>query len=277
MKYTLIAVMVLGSLCSTAFAGGPWYYERPTYRHASTAEEGILTGWSRWWRGVGDYLDSVGNYMIESEVARKQYIENEDQRIRTNWKIQDDYAERIRSENHLDRWEKKLDDAERRHALKEREAELIAKGVLPPKEDPHMVIRGRKYETVDEWRVSADYYLHRLELEEKRILDHIDELIGEREYRESIAFQNWWDGMSLSQRQDYIRRRDHHETLGIPQAHAPIVEFKDIEIELGAYFSALDRVRIKKEFAKQFINIRGNVAAEELVAHWEERMKEGRG
>ena len=274
MKYALSVCILLGLLCGPAFAGGPWYYEAPTYRHASTAEEGIITGWSRWWRGFGDYLDSVGNYMMESEIAEKQHIENEEQRIRSYWKIQDEYKERNKSENYLDRWEKTLDAAERRHALQERENELRAKGVLPPKESPHMVIRGRTYENSEEWKLTADYYLHRLELEEKRILRKIDELIKEREYKESLAFQNWWDDIGYVGQQNYIRSKKAASLMGVSGPHPPIVEFKDVEIELDAYFNVLDSVRVKKEFAKQFIAIRGNVGAEELVAHWDERMAE---
>lgn len=275
MRHIVLTIcMLLGLLYSTSLAGGPWYYETPTYHHASTAQEGALSGWARWWQGFGDYLDSVGNYLVESEIAKKQHIENEDLRIHTKWKIQDEYKERNKSENYLDRWERSLDTAERRHALKQREEELRNKGVLPPKQEPHMVIRGRTYKNCEEWKQTADYSLHRLELEEKRLLRKIDEIIKQREYRESLAYQNWWDDLGWSGQQRYIQQKKTAKLMGTTSPRAPINEFQDIETKLKAYFDALDRVRVKKEFAKQFIAIRGNKSAEELIEHWNERTAE---
>lgn len=228
------------------------------YPRSSTFEEGVQRGNADMARGYGKFLEGLGNYELLHQEAESWRNSNYMQWLENRQRAQDLYRERHHSYNYLDSFERKLDNAERYHKLKQRELDLIDKGVLPPKKYPSIVIRGREYNNVYEWRKTVDYKLNELENYEKRLLDEIDDLRAERKYNESIAYRKWWESKPWYSQQKYLQRKSWVNTTE-QSLMSPRFEFKDIEIKLSAHFDALARVRHEIEKLKEYIKTKGNV------------------
>jgi len=231
-------------------------YPPPT--NARTFEEAWLNGWARFLWGLGSYWDRIGDYLLDREIARERAIDNYQRGVREWWSLQDEYKSRNKTENYLDWQERRLDTAERRDALAQREQSLIDAGVLPTKKKPSTTIRGRTYNSVAEWKGTADHYLHELEMEEKRLVGEVSKLQEDRRYRESIAFQRWWNRLGIVGQHRYTTRRDAALLMGWEPPRPPHVEFSDIEIGITANFNVLDKVRRQQQVVERFIATHGN-------------------
>jgi hypothetical protein len=230
----------------------------PPATYALTPEEARLNGWSRLWRGLGAYWDRIGDYFIDREIARERAIENHGKAVREWWSLKNGYEARNQTENYLDYQERRLDTAERRYALIQREQSLIDAGVLPQKKKQSITIRGRTYNSVAEWKGTADHVLHKLEMEEKRLIGETLKLQEERCYREAVASQRWWNRLGIVGQHRYTTKRDAALLMGWEPPRPPHVEFSDIEIGMTAHFNVLDKVRKQQQEVRRFIAIHGN-------------------
>ena len=143
--------LLIGAVCLAATPASA-----DVYNHASTAQEGYWRGYADWMRGCGEWLQGLGEYQNLYQQAYRQSTENWANDVRTKWTIQDEYKARNRGPSYLDLWQKGMDNAERRYALKQRENELIRKGVLTPRPEPYIMIRGVKYKSFQEYKALRD-------------------------------------------------------------------------------------------------------------------------
>lgn len=150
--------------------GGRGYSDWGDYNHASTAAEGYLSGRGRLAEGQARFLEGLGRYQNMHQEARTKAIENHSFRVETWWYLKDRRREREYGRDYLDKETHRLDQAERRYALNQRRQALIQKGVLPAPKPQSCVIRGHKYKTYKDWKKTADYVLHRLEVAEKNLI-----------------------------------------------------------------------------------------------------------
>lgn len=96
--------------------------------------------------------------MIDYQKARKMSIENDQRRIRAGWGIKDEARRRRETrsrENRFKGWKNRMDNAEKRYELLQRENRLIEQGILPPRRKPEfMYINGKPYKTYAEYKAS---------------------------------------------------------------------------------------------------------------------------
>lgn len=134
---------------------------------SATVGESYLNGAANLAAAQGLYLQGLGNYQIQRQRAIDLSIQNWENKVRTRWEIQDEYRERNKTPNYIERRHKALDLAEQRHALKQREQELIDKGILPPKKPGYFVHKGKKFYSIEEWKKSPEYWEMKKEQAEK--------------------------------------------------------------------------------------------------------------
>lgn len=242
------AVVVLGNYAQ----GAERYFARPAWsaqpHHSSTAAEGYLRGRADLRRSTGRYLEGLGRYQNDHQDARTKAIDNWDHSVRTKWALQDSNRERRFGYSYLDRYENKLNQAERRFQLRQREKDLIAKGVLPPKPTGQwIVIRGKKYNTVAEWRGTRDYVLHQSELAERRLIREIEKLRAERRHKQAIAFSVWWERKGYAGKQRYQAQRSLAAKFPGHPSPRPKFQFPDIERNIEVHFRVLKKVRDQQE------------------------------
>jgi hypothetical protein len=161
------------------------------YHHASTAAEGYLSGWGRLYRGYGQYLVGRGTYLNLWQDARHKAIINHRDAVHTWWQLKDEYKERFRRDHPTwpERQESRFDMAIRVHEVKEKEKQLIAAGILPPKESQSFTYRGRTYPSYDVFKRSADWIGMKIEsLERTRSAKERQE---ERDVRFKQALQKF--------------------------------------------------------------------------------------
>lgn len=199
----IICALTVFSVSDAQAQWNPWF--GGGYRHASTAQEGYLTGAARLMAGRGIYLDNLGNFYIKREQARGLRIDNWDHAIRTRWAIKDDYKARNKPENYLDRRERLLNQAERKYALDQREAELREKGVLPPKKKGYFVVKGKKFHSIEEWRASPEYRQVRMEAQIRELNRLQQKKLDEARRQEAVEFGRMWSKMSWLAREQYTR------------------------------------------------------------------------
>ena len=134
------------------------------YHHASTAAEGYMSGAGRLYRGYGQYLQSRGLYMNLYQDARHKAIINHRDSVHTWWQLKDEYKERFKKEHPTfhEREEKRFDMALKVHAVKQKEKQLIAAGILPPKPASSFTFRGQIYKNYDEFMNSPGWVGMRL-------------------------------------------------------------------------------------------------------------------
>jgi len=165
--------------------GGSGHNSWGDYHHASTAAEGYLSGLGRLRRGQARFLEGLGRYQNMHQEARTKAIENWSFQVETWWYLKDARREREYGKDYLDKETHRLNQAERRYGLNERRKQLVQKGVLPQPKKQSCIIRGRKYVTVADWRKTADYVLHRLEIEEKNFIKERD--LSDRRNRDILV------------------------------------------------------------------------------------------
>ena len=174
MSRLILAIGFVFLLTSAASAQQypPWGWEP---HHSSTAQEGWLRGWGANARGWGYWMESMGQYENMHEDARKKYIENEAQRIRTRWELYDERKERIKAKYpdyhtremaKLDREEKKLEVAARKLELEKKKAQMMADGLIPdPSKRKYTSRNGNEYENYATYKKSDEYKEYRRALE----------------------------------------------------------------------------------------------------------------
>jgi hypothetical protein len=163
------------------------------YHHASTAAEGYLSGWGRLYRGYGQYLVSSGMFLNLYQDARHKSIINHRDSVHTWWQLKDEYKERFRRDHPTwpERQEKRFDMAIRVHEVKEKEKDLIAAGILPPKEPQSFTYQGRTYPSYEAFKRSADWIGMKIEsLERTR---SAEDRRKERELRFQQALKKFED------------------------------------------------------------------------------------
>jgi hypothetical protein len=172
-KFLLGAVLVLVSNVAQAqnlsVSGGPngitgtMGLNNGLNGHAfsSTPEEGYLRGLGAYWNGVGNYIHSQGVYENLHEQARRQYLQNEYNRIQGRMALKDQ-AEARRKANHKDAIQKeneRLDMIMRMAELEKRKEEMRKAGLLPPKKEPNttFVWKDQSFASYAEFKESPAY------------------------------------------------------------------------------------------------------------------------
>lgn len=157
-----------------------------TGNHASTAYESYASGAARIIASKSMYLEQLGNYLINLEIARKQAIENQAMLLRERWKIQDEAKERRESQdNYIQIQNKRLDMLEAMHALKLREQALIAKGILSEKK-PSFKFEGKEFKTYADFKMSKEWELMRTL---KNVEQDLESLEAEQKLKNAIKFE----------------------------------------------------------------------------------------
>jgi hypothetical protein len=125
--------------------------------------------------------------------ARHKSIINHRDAVHTWWQLKDEYKERFRRDHPTwpERQEKRFDMAIRVHEVKEKEKDLIAAGILPPKEPQSFTYQGRTYPSYEAFKRSADWIGMKIEsLERTR---SAEDRRKERELRFQQALKKFED------------------------------------------------------------------------------------
>lgn len=230
---------------------------------SSTLEEGIQRGYADVVRSVGRYLEGLGTYENMHEEARSKRIDNWSKSVQTQWEIQDEKKRRQSENNYIKRWTKRLDDAEARHALQQREDGLQAEGVLPPKKKIHTyTTRGRTYASFEDWLKTADHYLFRLERAEQNMMKEIRKTMDERRDREATSFLAWWNKQDMVSRDHYTHQKSLARVMNEPQPVRPKPKFPDLEMKIESQIKVLDQIRAEQDKVKSIMKTKGNIAME---------------
>ncbi len=175
------------------------------YHHATPAE-GYLRGRASLMAGRGIYLRSLGMYRIYNEEARSLNLDNRKKYHDLFWYRKDQWqARRDAQPKYIDRYEHKLDQAERRHKLKQREKQLIADGVLPPKPEPFIKYNGKKYKSYEDFKGTEGWLLMKqkaLIREHKRM---VEKQHKKERQQEAIEFLAWRGKLGYVGQQRYMR------------------------------------------------------------------------
>lgn len=228
MKFLLLPMICVGMFVSTAQA--QWVIPNPyPYRHASTAAEGYLSGAARLMIGRGYAVDSYGRFLINRESARRQAIDNWSHSVRERWAIRDEYKARNKTENYLDRKERMLDQAERRHALQQREDELREKGILPPKTKGYFIHKGKKFYSIEEWKKSPEYAQQMDENRMRELQRNAEKLAEQKRQQDALDFLRMWRKMSYFDRERYSRLSAAEKARRLEEFKNPELLYKRLE------------------------------------------------
>jgi hypothetical protein len=148
---------IIGLLLATFGMEANAQYAMPWIARSSTVGESYLNGAANLAAARGLYLNSLGNYQIQRSQALDLQIQNWKNRITTRWEIKDEWKDRNKTENFIQKKNRNLDNAVKRHALKQREKDLIEKGILPPKPKSGFWHKGAFFTSVEEWKLSPEY------------------------------------------------------------------------------------------------------------------------
>lgn len=155
------------------------------------------------------------------------FIMNEE-RIKSRWRIQDEYKERNKSENYLDYRTRMMDQAEKKYEIDRREQELIKQGILPPK-NPNagtFVYDGIRYPSWEDFKLTSAYVKYRQEIEEKRLLKKEAEFKKEYERQRDIAFLQLWHKLGDIGKERFNRSTDEEKEKVLDE-----IMFKNLGIE----------------------------------------------
>lgn len=122
--------------------------------------------------------------------------------IRERWEIQDEYKERNKTENALDRKERMLDQAERAYELNKREDDLRYRGILPPKKSSGIIFNGIKYPSYEALSESSDYQSYIIS---KRLEKLEEERYKAYEKARDVAFLQMWHRLSDAGKEQFGR------------------------------------------------------------------------
>mgnify|MGYP005634267415 FL=1 len=204
MKTLILTMALLLGATTSAQANHPWYgYGGFGGGGADTAQSAGLRGLGQAMHGQADRLRALGEFRQRNQGAYSDYLDNTDKRIRLRWAIKDDYKARNVRPNYLDRMEARLDMAERRAALKQREQDLINKGTLPPKPKPGLTYHGVRYDSYAEFKLSPGYDEMIAERDARIAQRKAEEAAKEARYQEAVVFGRMWAKMAAIARLDY--------------------------------------------------------------------------
>lgn len=140
--------------------------------------------------------------------------------IRERWAIQDEYKERNKTENYLDRKERMLDQAERAYELNSREEYLRSRGILPPKKQSGIVFNDKHYSSYEELSESEEYQSY---IESKRIERKEKEWQKQFEKERYSAFIQMWHRLSDSGKEQFGRLSYEEKESRIDEYHFKIL------------------------------------------------------
>lgn len=163
MKTFIMMVFLLGPTITQAqVPSNPWY-------GADTAQSAGFKGLGQRLRGEASRIQALGDFHTKRQQAYNQYLDNTNKKIRYRWALKDDAkARRNAQPNVLDRMESRMNMAERRYALKQREDDLIKRGILPPRKVSNgFYYKGERYNSYAQFKLSPAH----------------DQMIAEREIR----------------------------------------------------------------------------------------------
>lgn len=153
------------------------------------------------------------SYQIPYQTFRRQLTLSE---IRERWAIQDEYKERNRTENYLDRKERMLDQSERAYELSKREDDLRRRGILPPKKPTKIVFHDTEYSSYEELSQSDDYQFHIIS---KKIERQEQEWLKKYEKERSNAFLQMWHRLSDIGKEQFSRLSSEEKEIRIDEFH----------------------------------------------------------
>lgn len=206
MLILLIAVMLSTSTADAqVWRNGRWC-AIPVGR-SSTVAEGYLSGAGKLLAGKGIFLQGLGEYLNDYEYARRNYIDNWNHYVHTRWAIRDEWLARQKAA-HPDwptRRMRQLDLLEQAAAVRSRETELEKKGILPPKPESGIIVKGKLFDSYEDFKGSPEWHQVRIEAE-LRELDRLEkEQQAEIRLQQAIEFGRMWASMSPLQREQYVR------------------------------------------------------------------------
>lgn len=215
---------------------------------SSTVGEGLLNGASRIMYSRALNTHAYGNYIVNRERARSIYLDNLQKynEMRSLLKKEADRLkeERLDSKSSLDRkadkLERRLDDAERLHALKQREQELIERGILKAQTN-YFYYRGKRYENFGEFRYSPEYedYLYHQKM--VKVHRELETLKKEQKQLQMYQKLKMWREMSYFDRQRYSKMEKWEQERYKEEWLDPELKFK----------------RLKEKEDRQFLHDRG--------------------
>lgn len=210
---TTALVTTLMLLISTSVANAQmWRNGWDGYRHASTFEEGYLSGLGRYYAGQGSYLESLGLYQNYYQAARSKNILNQKLGVMTRWEIKDEWEKRNPREDWATKRSRQLDLLEKSYEVKKREEELRKKGVLPAKpNNPGFIVQGTHFKNYEEFEGSPEWHQIRKEAKLEKQTHQEKERLAEFDRRKSIEFLRMWDQMSHAEKRRYSELDDHQK------------------------------------------------------------------
>lgn len=121
-----------------------------------------------------DQIDAIGkarkNDAISrsiDEQTRSRMIQNNYDYIIKRWEIKDEYKQRSIKPTYLERLERSYDIAEKIYALKQREEDLIKRGILKPKPESCFYYKYKKFSSFEEFKNSLTYQEFLIEKEKR--------------------------------------------------------------------------------------------------------------
>jgi len=173
--------------------------------------------------------------LICSNVYGQPY-QNRYNFIQDRWLIQDEYRYRNIPENYLDRQQKKFDLYERTYEMRQKEKELVVKGILPPK-DPNagkFIMYGRSFSSFYEFQKSPEYdrMIYERDLRKQRKQHEKDS--KEYEIARDYAFLRMWNQMG-------VVGRERHSSLDSLEKEKRIDEFLDPSLKEKNLEEKMDR------------------------------------
>jgi hypothetical protein len=155
---------------------------------SSTAQEGWLRGLSSAWSGMGNYLHSLGVYENLHEQARRQYLQNEYNRIQGRWALKDqiDARKKAAHKDFITMEHERLDRIIRLAELNKRKEEMTKAGLLPKPVKSVFRWKGQTYENYAAFKASPDYQTMLAERAKKDAERRAEEDVQEQRRKEAV-------------------------------------------------------------------------------------------
>jgi len=170
---------------------------------SSTAQEGWLRGLASAWSGMGNYLHSLGVYENLHEQARRQYLQNEYNRIQGRWALKDqiDARKKAAHKDYITMEHERLDRIVRLAELNKRKEEMTKAGLLPKPVKSVFKWKGQTYENYAAFKASPAYQTLQAERAKKE---------AERVAEEQIQEQRRKDAVELGRKHRRMSSLDWH-------------------------------------------------------------------
>jgi hypothetical protein len=213
MKTILLSVILIFAATNTASAQfmpfcngwyGGWYGIG-----GATVAGSYLAGAAQYSIGQGMYLESLGRYYNLEQQAYNQAITNRSYNIEEKWRIRDEYRARIRRDHpgYVERENRKLNQAEKIHALNERKAGLVKQGIIPPSPKPSVSISGQQYSSVTDWKKSPEYPRYISAQEEKERAQRLEEEIEAQRQAAALETLRNYRRLSPFEQMEYSHKK----------------------------------------------------------------------